>query len=377
MLQVCAVDFTAYHLLRTLMRASRDAGWTVEFACADGPWVAPLEKEGFAHRQIPMSRAISPHRQLYAIASLARSLRSDPPDLVHTHTPVGGVVGRAAALISWRGPLIHTFHGLPFQGDLRSASERLFLAIERVLAGRTTHFFSQAAGDVERAVRLGIARSERTTIIGNGVDVALFAPDPTVRDEVRRELGIASTDIVALAVARLVREKGLLDLADAVSMLTDLDQLHVWIAGRALPTDRSDVGPALDSHPVARSLGPRWRRLGHRSDVSRLLQAADIFVLPSYREGLPRSVIEAMAGGVAVVASDIPACRELVEDGMTGMLVPVRSPDRLAAAIRSLVQDPARRALMASRARQRAIERYDERDVVRRQVEVFRRLAPR
>lgn len=374
MLQVCAVDFTAFHLLRTLMHACRDDGWTVEFSCADGPWVERLEAEGFSFRRIPMTRAISPSRQLYAIAKLAQSLRSDPPDIVHTHTPVGGVVGRAAALLAWRGPLVHTFHGLPLQGGRRSSSERVFLAVERLLSRRTTHFFSQAAGDVERAVELGIARRERTTVIGNGVDVQLFAPDAAVREEVRRELGLPSSSVVVLTVARLVREKGLLDLAEAVASIADLGQLHVLIAGAALPTDRSNVGPVLDAHPAAHLFGSRWRRLGYRADVARLLQAADIFVLPSHREGLPRSVIEAMAARVAIVASDIPACRELLEHDASGLLVPPGQPIVLAAAIRRLVCDAPLRERLAARAREHALQRHDERDVVRRQTRVLRDL---
>jgi glycosyltransferase involved in cell wall biosynthesis len=356
------------------MHACRDDGWKVEFACADGPWVARLKTEGFGYRPVPMTRAISPPRQLHAIVKLARSLGSEPPDLVHTHTPVGGVVGRAAAMLTWRGPLVHTFHGLPLREGSRSMGELAFLAVERVLAGRTTHFFSQAAGDVDLAVGLGIARRERTTVIGNGVDVRLFAPDAIVREEVRRELELPSSSVVVLTVARLVREKGLLDLADAVASLADLRELHVLIAGSALPTDRSNVGPALDAHPAAHLLGSRWQRLGYRADVARLLQAADIFVLPSYREGLPRSVIEAMAAGVAIVASDIPACRELVEHDASGLLVPPGQPVPLAAAIRRLVLDANLRERLAARARERALQRHDERDVVRRQTEVLRGL---
>lgn len=374
-LQVCAVDFTAFHLLRTLMHGCREAGWDVEFACADGPWVERLTAEGFRYRRMPMTRAISPRRQLYAVWQLARSLRSDPPDVIHTHTPVGGIVGRAAALLAGHRRVVHTFHGIPLHGGRPRSSELLFLAVERLLAARTAHFFSQAAGDVDRAVALGIARRSDMTVIGNGVDVQLFAPDEGIRDEVRRELGIAPSATVVLTVARLVREKGLLDLADSAASLADLAETHFLIAGSALSTDRSDVGPELDAHPVARALGSRWRRLGYRRDVARLMQAADIFVLPSHREGLPRSVIEAMAAGVAVIATDIPACRELVEDGTTGIIVPLRAPATLAGAIRRLAADPATRRRMGAAARERALLRHDERDVVRRQVDVLRQVA--
>jgi glycosyltransferase involved in cell wall biosynthesis len=377
MLQICAVDFTAYHLLGPLLRASRDDGWTVEFACADGPFAARLRAEGFAHRRIPMTRAASPRRQALATLALARSLRADAPDLVHTHTPAGGLVGRAAAGLAFRGPVLHTFHGLPFPGRPSGLVERAFLGAERLLSRRTTYFFSQARGDVDRAVDLGIARRADTLVIGNGVDVRRFAPDEAERARVRAELGIPADAIVVLMVARLVREKGVLELADAALRLRDDPRIHVLLAGEPLPSDRTGVDRELAEHPVNAALGSRWRRLGHRADVDALLKASDIFTLPSYREGLPRSVIEAMAAGVPVVATDIPACRELVIEGETGLLVPVRDAAALAGAIARLAADAGVRRRMGERGRETAATEHDERLVLGRQLETFRRFVPR
>lgn len=372
--QVCAVDFTAYHLLRPLMRALRDDGWSVEFACADGPGAEALRREGFRYRPVPITRSLAPLHQLRAVATLALSLRRERPDLVHTHTPVGGVVGRGAAIIAGSSAIVHTFHGLPFRGNSLSSVERAFLVVERVLARRTNRFFSQAANDVARAVALRIARREDTIVIGNGIDLARFRPDHRLRDEVRAELGLPPHAVVALTVARIVREKGLLDLADAVLRLADLEPLHVLVVGAALPSDRTSVEQALDEHPVGGLLGPRWRRLGYREDVHRLMAAADLFVLPTYREGLPRSVIEAMGSGVPVVATTIPACRELIEEDATGRLVDPGDVTALAEAVRNLTRDGEARRRMGERARVVAEARHDERAVLERQVAVLREL---
>lgn len=377
MLQICAVDFTAYHLLGPLLRASRDHGWVVEFACADGPFAARLRDEGFRHRPIPMTRAASPRRQAIATVALARSLRADPPDLIHTHTPAGGLVGRAAAAISFRGPVLHTFHGLPFQGVPRSLVERTFLEAERLVSRRTTFFFSQARGDVERALDLGIARRTDTLVIGNGVDVGRFAPDAAVRARMRAEFGIPDDAVVVLMVARLVREKGVLELADAALRLAADSRIYFLLAGEPLPSDRTGVERELAEHAVVDKLGTRWRRLGHRADVDGLLKAADMFALPSHREGLPRSVIEAMASGIPVVTSDIPACRELVVDEETGLLVSVGDPVGLAAAIATLAADASLRERLGARGRDAAVRDHDERVVLGRQLETFQRFAPR
>lgn len=372
-LQLCAVDFTAYHMLRPLLRRCRAEGWDVEFSCSDGPYASLMRDEGFVHRAIPMSRSPSPLVQLRAALALARSLRSAPPDLIHTHTPAGGLVGRLAAVIAgWRGPIVHTFHGLPFQPGRLGLTERAFLLVERALARRTALFLSQARGDALRAVDLGIARDGKTVVIGNGTDVRRFAPDQAGRERIRAELGLSDKAIAVLCVARLVREKGVLELADAALRLAGRSELHFLVVGEALPSDRTGVTALLDAHPVVVALGDRWRRLGSRADVDEVMRGSDLFVLPTYREGLPRSVIEAMASGLPVIASDIPACRELVRPGETGLLVAVRDAPALARAIATLLDDAALRTAMSARARQIAVGEHDEDRIVERQVELLR-----
>ena len=368
------MDFTAVHFLQPLMEGCRAAGWDVEFACSPGPGASRLQEVGFAFRPFNVSRRLSPVANVRALLSLTASLRQDPPTLAHTHTPIAGLIGRFAARLAGCRRIVHTFHGLPFAGNSSGLGSGAYLGLERIAARTTTSFFSQSQGDAARAVELGIARGGDMLVIGNGVDLSRFRHDDATRAEVRAELGVAMTDVVVLFVGRLVREKGILDLADAAGALADHSGLVFLIAGDALPSDRDPAGSDLARHRAALKLGDRWRRLGYRPDIERLINAADLLVLPSYREGLPRSVIEAMACGVPVVASDIPACRELVEPGETGLLVPVGEPAALATAIRALASDPARRAAMGLAARRQAEARHDERMVIRRQLQVFERL---
>jgi glycosyltransferase involved in cell wall biosynthesis len=373
-LQVCAVDFTAFHLLRPLLRATRDAGYEAEFSCSDGPGAAALREEGFAYRQVDMARSGAIHRNVRAIASLAASLRRDRPDIVHTHTPIGGIVGRAAAVLANSRHVVHTFHGLAYATDDLTPAQRLFLQAERLLAHHTDYFFSQGANDATRAVDLGIASADRIAVIGNGIDLDRFHPDREVRESVRVALDIPTDAVIAVMVSRLIREKGVLDLADAAIHLEDVPGLHFIVIGEALPSDRDPVTAELDAHRVVGVLKTRWRRLGYRADVERLIQSADVFVLPSYREGLPRSLIEAMACGVPAITTNIPAGRELVEDGINGILVPPGDTGALARALRRLATEPAARRSMAVRAREIALQRHDERKVLDRQLRVFEQL---
>jgi len=266
---------------------------------------------------------------------------------------------------------------LPFDGPPKGLTERAFLQTERLLARRTTFFFSQARRDVQTAVSLGIARPKETLVIGNGVDLSRFSRDSAARQQIRAELGIPSEAVVSLMVARTVREKGVIEFADAAMGLQIEPRAWFLLAGDALPSDRTSVVGEVDAHEVNKALGRRWQRLGHRNDVERLLAAVDIFVLPSYREGLPRSVIEAMAASLPVVATDIPACRELVRPGDTGLLVPLRDARALASAIGSLIDNRDRRDAMGATGREVAVANHDEREVIAKQLEVLRRLVRR
>lgn len=374
-LQVCAVDFTAMFLLRPLMDSWRQSGWDVAFACSDGPWAEQLRAAGFRHHAIPVSRSIAPVTNFAATVRLAWLIRSSRPTVVHTHTPIGGIVGRAAARLARTQVIAHTFHGLPLlTGSRRTARENAFLRVERLLARVTHQFFSQAAGDAERAVQLRIARRDRMTIIGNGVDLVRFRqPDASERSAIRAELAVPHDAVLVMTTARMIREKGVLDLAAAAYELRDRTNVHFALVGGALPSDRDVVTAELDDHPVTSRLGSRWRRLDHREDVARLLRAADIFVLPSHREGLPRSIIEALATGLPVIATDLPGCRELVDDA-AGQLVPVGDARALADAISALAEDRARRVRLGLHARELAATRHDERRILARQIDIISRL---
>jgi glycosyltransferase involved in cell wall biosynthesis len=353
------------------MVGCRDAGWDVAFACGPGPGAKSLEELGFEYVPLAVTRRPSPISNGRALVGLATELRRRPPTIVHTHTPIAGLVGRFAAQLAGCRRIVHTFHGLPFGPDESSIRASVYLAVERLAARRTSLFFSQSEGDAARATKLGIARGHDLTVIGNGVDLGRFRSDPIVRRRVREELRIGDADAVVLFVGRLVREKGVLDLADAAAALKDQTNLFFLIAGDALPSDRDPAVSELERHPVAAVLGDRWRRLGYRPDIDRYLKAADILVLPSYREGLPRSVIEAMACAIPVIASDIPACRELIAPNQTGLLVPPRRPDLLASALRGLALDRESRRVMGIAARARAEERHDENRIVSMQIRAF------
>ena len=371
--QLCAVDFTLYHFLLPLMERLRERGHDVVAVCSDGPLIEPVRQKGFRVETVDFSRSLDPLAHWRTYRKLLPVLRCESFDMLHSHTPVASVVGRLAAWRAGVPRLVYTAHGFYFHEHMPWPKRALFIAIEW-LAGRVTDLLlTQSAEDAATAKRLGLCASGRVAAIGNGVDPDLFQPADTasaVRAS-RQQLDLPAANpnqpVIAM-IGRLVAEKGYLELIEAMRSV----EATLWIIGERLDSDHAgDVGVALQACRDDPVLANRIRSLGYRQDVPQVLQAADIFVLPSHREGMPRSIIEAMMTGLPVVATDIRGSRELVVDGETGLLVPVRRPTALADALRRLVNDEALRRKMGVAGRSRALRLYDENKVIDRQIDLL------
>jgi glycosyltransferase involved in cell wall biosynthesis len=363
--QLCAVDFSLRHFLLPLMQAMREAGHEVVGVCAEGPLLADVRAAGFRVETVPFERSydLNAHRRAYR--ALRALFARERFDLVHTHTPVASVIGRLAAHRERVPRIVYTAHGFYFHERMPAWKRAPFVALER-WAGRVTHtLFTQSEEDAATARRLRLCRTGDVLAIGNGVDPARFHPDPEARARVRAALHVADSRVVVLMVGRLVAEKGYPELIAAMRAV----DAELWIVGERLASDHA---AAID-HALAEAerdpvLKARVRLLGYRRDVPDLMRAADIFTLPSHREGMPRSIIEAMMTGLPVVATNIRgSCEEVVPEE-TGLLVPVADPQALAAALSRLVADPALRTAWGDAGRRRALALYDERVVIDRQL---------
>ena len=361
--QLCAVDFTLYHFILPLMRAEAEAGHEVVAVCSDGRLLKPVRAEGFRVRPVAIARSFNVLRHIGTYRRLVRLFREERFDQVHVHTPVAALIGRFAAARAGVPSIVYTAHGFYFHEHMTPWKRRLFVALEW-LAGRFTHvLFTQAEEDAETARRHGLCRGGVVEAIGNGVtpDNFLRPIDPDAlaekRAAVRAALDTPADVVVVMMVGRLVAEKGYPELFAA---MRDTDAV-LWAVGERLASDHAGgVTVPADA--------PQIMALGHRDDVPDLLHAADIFVLPSHREGMPRSIIEAMMAGLPVVATDIRGSREEVVDGETGRLVPVADEQALSRALQDLVSDPALRQRMGEAGCRRARELYDEQKVIARQL---------
>lgn len=369
--QLCAVDFTMRHFLPPLMEGMRAAGHEVVGLCSDGPLLDAVRAKGFRIETVEIARSYNLLRHIGAYRKLVGLFRREAFDIVHVHTPVAALIGRLAAARAGVPCIVYTAHGFYFHDHMAAAKRRAHIALEW-LGGRFTDvLFTQAREDAETARRLGLTRARIIAPIGNGVDPARFAPpaDPVEhRARIRAALGTPANRVVIAVVGRLVAEKGYPELFDAMAAL----DAELWVVGERLASDHaSAIGESLTRIENDPDLAGRIRLLGYRADVADLLHAADIFTLPSHREGMPRSIIEAMVCGLPVVATDIRGSREEVVPGETGALVPVRDGPALAAALDRLIRDPALRAAQGAAGRTRALAEFDEAVVVARQLDLL------
>jgi glycosyltransferase involved in cell wall biosynthesis len=356
------VDLSLRHLLLAQLEAARDAGHEVIGISAPGPDVAFLEARGIRHVPLDAStRSMDLRADVAAARQLWHVLRAERPDVLHTHNPKPGLYGRIVGRLARVPLVVNTVHGLYATTDDAVLRRTAVYLLEGVAGRCSDAELYQNPEDLALARRLHLTKPARARLLGNGVDLDRFAPgrvDASARAAIRRRLGFEDSDIVVGIVGRLVAEKGHPELVDAVARAGA--PFRLLAIGPEDPTKADAITPAT----VERARADGAVFLGHRDDVDRFYPAMDIFALPSHREGFPRAAMEAAATGLPIVASDIRGCRQVVDDGVTGILVPRRDVAALAAALRAL-GDARRRRAFGRAGRQKAVAEFDEREVVR------------
>ena len=367
------VDLSLRYLVFPQLLAIRDAGWEAIGISADGPWVPELESAGIRHISLASStRGINPLADLKASAELWQILRKERFDVLHTHNPKPGLYGRVLGRLAGVPVVVNTVHGLYATPDDPRWKRGIVYGLEAVASRFSDAELVQSAEDVELLGRLRIIPRVKLHHLGNGIDLARFDPsrfDRTKRAEIRQELGVGVDQILIGSVGRLVVEKGYPELFEAVGRLSD--RYMLVCIGPEDPEKADALPPSLVDQ--AKESGVQF--LGMRNDVDRLYAAMDLFVLASHREGFPRSAMEAAAMGLPIVATNIRGCREVVEDGVNGLLVPVRQPEALHTAILELGGDAGLRRRLGIRGRAVAAERFDGSKVVDMVMETYRSVA--
>jgi glycosyltransferase involved in cell wall biosynthesis len=369
---VTTTDMSLALLLGPQLRAFADAGMDVVGVSAAGHYVEDLDRLGIRHEAVThATRSVSIVDDVLALGELMRMFRRLRPDIVHTHNPKPGVYGRLAARLAGVPIVVNTVHGLYASPDDPLLRRAVVYSVERAMSVCSQAELVQNVEDVAVLEQLHVPR-RKLQLLGNGIDLERFQPRPEETEAARRSIGVGAEQVVAGVVGRLVWEKGFAELFEAAGRLRERrPEVMVVVVG---PRDPEKSGSLTQADvDQARSLG-NVTFLGERRDVEALYPAFDLFVLPSHREGFPRSAMEAAACGLPVIATDIRGCRQVVDHGNTGLLVPVRDPAALSDAVESLAADRVRRESMGRAARIRAEADFDDQRVIARTLDTYRKL---
>jgi glycosyltransferase involved in cell wall biosynthesis len=356
---------TERHMLE-LGRALRELGEHVRIAC---PGDSPLAQHAVASglTLIPIAKR-GKFLDAAAVRMLRPLLRAGELDVVHAHNGRTALAAALAVRLAGRGRCVSTQHFLEPCRTTRTGPKSLVSRFAHGWVDRNTHghvAISRAARD--NMIARGEARADEISVVPNGVtppDTRYLIPS----DQLREQLGVPDSAVLILCVCRLEPEKDVTTLVEAMPLLPASPPVHLVIAGAG------SQEAALRAKATQWGLDDCVTFLGFRSDALSLIAAADAFVLPSKAEPFGLVLLEAMSLSKPVVATAAGGPLEIVEDGVTGRLVPPSNPGALAAALQELILDPASRAAMGERGRRRFLEHFTADRMAAETLNVYRRV---
>ncbi len=364
-IKICRVanndKFVKFNLLSQLEFLVKE-GHDVHVVCSTGPWVADIEKRGIRVKTITIKRKISPLYDLLTLYRLWNYFRKENFDIVHTHNPKPGLLGQLAAKIAGVLVIINTVHGFYFQKNSSLLKRKFFIMIEKIAARCSDLIFFVNREDMKTALEEKICRDALISYLGGAIDINKFSPDrfpQSFIDAKKQTLKITSDQKVIGIVARLVKEKGYIELFAAMQSIAKKFPKTVLLVVGSKEKDKKDSFDfagfqkkyALDNNVLF---------LGETENVDQIYSIMDVFVLPSYREGLGLAILEASAMEKPVVATNIRGCREAVDDSKTGMLVPPGNFEKLEKALMYFLENPTEAKKMGKNGRIKIIKEFDQ-----------------
>lgn len=382
---VATSDYRLYRFRRRLIDELMSRDCRVDAAVPRGEYAASLEQVGVDVHDWSVRRdTINPARELISVARLARLLRKIRPTVCHTFSLKPNLQGAVAARLAGVPVIVATYTGLGYlftEAERRSGTlRRAVFPFIRLSSSLCDAVVFQNRDDMQQMLAQGLVSHEKARLMpgGSGVDLDEFSPSHPSDSgpvELKRELGVPEGDLVVFTATRLLWDKGVKELVEAATQIVNTGlKVSFLIAGDTDAGNRASI-PAECVERWQKRLGITF--LGERKDIASLLRAADIVAFPSYREGMPRFLIEASATGKPLVTTDVPGCREVVDDGVNGMLVPPRDAGLLAAAIRHLASDKLLRERLGGAAREKAVREFDDRLVVHETLGLYAELVAR
>ncbi len=353
--------------LRTQIQCVADAGMDLTLVSSPGVELDAIRESmpNVRCRAIRIARRPSPARDLRSLLELVAFFRRERFDIVHSSTPKAGLLTALAGVASRTPVRLHTYTGQAWV-ELRGPTRFIARECDRLIGRLSSHTYADSRSQREYLVAQGLVPPMKISVLGagsiSGVDLDRFDPDrlAAMRAPMRRELGFDEQAVVIAFVGRVTIDKGVAELVEAFCRLSERNPaLGLVLVGPQEP--ERDPLPADLLRKI--STLAHIRAVGFSPRPERYLAAADIFCLPSYREGFGSAVVEAAAAGLPAVGTEVTGLVDAMVGGVTGLLVPPKDVDALAAALQTLIVSPDLRGQFGRAARERAIAAFDARVV--------------
>ncbi|MCX5785404.1 MAG: glycosyltransferase family 4 protein [Elusimicrobia bacterium] len=349
--------YTAAHLDKKL--------FSVSLVCGPGGDLSAETGGTDTISVLSLRREINPFRDCAALFSLYRLLKKEKPDLVHTHSSKAGILARAAARLAGVPAIIHTFHGFGFNDRQIFLKRRLYIFLEKLCARFTDALIFVSSANMETARALGIGSPKTYRLIRSGIKLSNY-PAPGGREKKRAEMGLAPGELAVISLGNTKPQKnprGFISIAQKVTHEVKNSKFIFAGGGRELDYFRG----------LAESLGLKDKCIftGWRTDTAELLAAADMFLLASLWEGLPRSLVEALASGLPAVCYKTDGVADLIKEAVNGFSAMPGEEAELAAAAERVLKDAGLRIKLAEGARATDLSAFDIDLMVKQQEELY------
>lgn len=321
------------------------------------------EKEGVRCFHIPLTRKITPFQDVIATFKLYRFLKKEAPEIVHTHTPKAGIVGMLAARMAGVPIRLHTIAGLPLM-ETKGYKRKLLLWIERLTYTLATKVYPNSKGLQEFVLQEKLVTKAKLKVIGNGgsngINTLYFDPN-SVKEEDKNQLlnkiGATPGAFTFVFIGRMVKDKGLIELIEAFAQLhLRKNNIQLLLVG---PMEQ-DLDPLSQELIEQMQAHPKIFFMGYQEDVRPFLRASDLLVFPSYREGFPNVVLQALAMELPAIVTNINGCNEIITDGWNGLVIPKRDTKALLTAMEFLLDNPIIYQQLKNKARASILDRFDQ-----------------
>lgn len=373
LLRIATVPVSLHILLKGQFTYMQQNGFEVFLASSEGKEIELIEKEtGIKVNTLPLKRNISILNDLKALWATYILIRNIKPDIVHTLTPKAGLIGMVASCLA-RVPIrIHTFTGLIFPSK-KGIFQKLLIKMDQLLCLCATHINPEGQGVKNDLISYKITSKPLNIIANgnvNGIDISHFNKNQFSNEAIqtlKQQFNIQPNDFVFCFIGRLVGDKGINELVTAFQNLSIKTPLSLGDGLRVrlllVGTEEPELDPLLPETQKIIKENPHIIIAGWQDDVRLYLAISDVFVFPSYREGMPNVVLQAGAMGLPQIVTDINGSNEIIIHKKNGLIIPKKNTDALQSAMLELIKNPDLKTKLAQNARKMIVERFDQKMV--------------